>query len=91
MSRQLQKLIQRLNTLGREICEIRKAIVVTQDAKPFPESPEIKQERAEQQVEQAIEQVEQEEFNCTLCSVTKPIDQRYRKGKQNIKCMQTVC
>jgi len=91
MSRQLQKLIQRLNTLEQEIREIRKAIVVTQKAKPFPEFPAIKQEQQveqaeqQQQVEQqlaAIEQAEQEEFNCTLYSVTKPIDQRERKGKQ---------
>jgi len=60
--------IQRLNTLEREIRKIRKAIVVTQEAKPFPEFPVIKQEQAE--------------FICTLCSVTKPIDQRERKGKQ---------
>jgi len=73
----LQKLVQRLNTFEREIREIRKAIVVSQEAKPFHfhEFPAIKQE-------QQVEQVEQEELNCTLCSVTKPIDQRERKGKQ---------
>jgi len=76
-----QVVIQRLNTLEQEIREIRKAIVithrlnalgqeirevrkaVTQETKPFPEFPVIKQEQAEQ-----------EEFICTLCSVTKPID-----------------
>jgi len=82
MSGQLQKLIQRLNTLEQEIREIRKARVVTQETKLFPEFPVITQEQTEQQVEQqlaAIEQVEQEELNCTLCSVTKPVDQRERK------------
>jgi len=74
MSRQLQKLIQRLNTLEREISEIRKA--VTQEAKPFPEFPAIKQQQRQQ------EQAEEEEFICILCSVTKLIDQRERKGKQ---------
>jgi len=38
MSRQLQKLIERLNTLEQEIRDI----VVTQEAKPFPEFPAIK-------------------------------------------------
>jgi len=94
MSRQLQNLIQRLNTLEQEIREIREAKVVTQEAKPFPEFPAIKQEEEQQQVEQAIEQAieqaEQEELNCTLCSVTKPIVQR-EKGKTKLNCMQTVC
>jgi len=76
MSKQLQTqqvLIQRLNALEQEIRGIRKA--VTQETKPFPEYPVIKQE-------QQVEQAEQEEFNCTLCSVPKPVDQRERKGKQ---------
>jgi len=75
----------RLNALEQEIREIRKT--VTQE-EYFPEFPAIKQEE-QQQVEQrlaAIEQAEQQqqqtELNCTLCSVTKPIDQRERKGKQ---------
>jgi len=42
MSRQLQKLIQRLKTLEQEIREIKNEIVVTQEAKPFPEFPAIK-------------------------------------------------
>jgi len=91
MSRQLQTqqvITQRLNALEQEIREIRKAIVVTQETKSFPEFPVIKQEQRQQAIEQAerqqaIEQAEQQqEFNCTLCSVTKPIDQRERKGKQ---------
>jgi len=75
MSRQQQQqvIIERLNALEQEIREIRKAIVVTQETKPFPEFPVIKQEQAEQR--------QQAEFVCTLCSVTKPIDQRERKGK----------
>jgi len=40
-----QVVIERLNTLEQEIREIRKAIVVTQEAKPFPEFPAIKQEQ----------------------------------------------
>jgi len=80
--------IQRLNALEQEIREIRKTIfvthrlnaleqeireimkVVTQETKPFPEFPVIKQEQTEQQ---------QQEFICTLCSVTKPIYQRERE------------
>jgi len=61
-----QVVIQRLNALEQEIREIRNA--VTQKTKPFPEFPVIKQEQAE--------------FICTLCSVTKPINQRERNGKQ---------
>jgi len=44
MSRQLQKLIERLNTFEREIREIRKAIVVTQK-EYVPEFLTIKQEQ----------------------------------------------
>jgi len=77
-----QVVIERLNTLEREIHEIRKA--VTQEY--VPEFPVIKQQQQWQQ-----EQAEQEEFICTLCFVTKPIDERERKGKTKIKCMQTVC
>jgi len=62
----------KLNALEQEIREIRKAIVVTPETKPFPEFLIIQQE----------EQQQQEELNCTLCSVTKHIDQRERKGKQ---------
>jgi len=65
--------VRRLNTLEQEICEIRKA--VTQEY--VPEFPVIKQQQQRQQ-----EQAEQAEFICILCSVTKPIDQRERKGKQ---------
>jgi len=50
----MQKLIQRLNTLEQEIREIRKAIVVTREAKPFPQFPAIKQEQQQQQVEQQL-------------------------------------
>jgi len=72
-----------LNALEQEIREIRKA--VTQETKPFPKFPAIKQEQ-QQQVEQAerqqaIEQAEAE-FNCTLCSVTKPINQRERERER---------
>jgi len=63
--------IQRLNALEQEIREIRKAVTQVY----VPKFPEIKQE-------QQIEQTEQQEFNCTLYSVTKPINQRERKAKQ---------
>jgi len=80
---------------------------LTQEAKPFPEFPAIKQEQQQQAIEQAErqqaieqaeqqqqrqqEQPEQEEFNCILCTVTKPIDQRERKGKQKSSvCKQRV-
>jgi len=66
--------IQRLNALEQEIREIRKAVT---QKEYFPEFPVIKQE---QQAEQQQQQ-QQQEFNCTLCSVTKPIDQKERKGK----------
>jgi len=55
-----QVVIQRLNTLELEIREIRKAIVVTQEAKPFPEFQAIKQEQQVEQQLAAIEQAEQE-------------------------------
>jgi len=84
MSRNLQTqqvVIQRLNTLEQEIREIRKA--VTQETIPFPEFPVIMQE-------QQVEQAEQAEFNCTLCCVTKPINQRERKGKQKSSVCKRV-
>jgi len=64
--------IQRLNALEQEIREIRKAVI---QEEYFPEFPAIKQVERDSKNKQ-------EEFNCTLCSVTKPIDQRERKGKQ---------
>jgi len=80
-----QVVIQRLNTLEQEIREIRKAIVVTQEANPFPEFPAIKQQQQVEQQLAAIEQAEQEEFNCTVCSFTKPIDQRERERERENK------
>jgi len=66
MSRQLQKLIQRLNTLEREIREIRKEIVVTQEVKPSPDFPVIKQQ---QQVEQVEQQQQQQQVEQQLAAI----------------------
>jgi len=84
-NREIRKVVtHRLNTLEQEIREIRQAVTQEeQDVKldfPVIEQAERQQEQAEQDVK-----LDFRSFTCSLCSVTKPIDQREREREKGGK------